>query len=159
AELYKPFGAPLRYIFLPRVFAEDVGFTQFDTHGNAVNQFDVNDYGAELSIGREFGRAAALFVGVRRYSGDVDGNIRDPSLQRADFDGGEYVLNLQYDRLDDRYFPSTGGFFKLGLIDSDESLGADSEFSQIEAQAFHAWSRSRHNFVVGGRYNTTLDDD
>jgi NTE family protein len=159
AELYKPFGPPLRNIFLPRLFAEDVQFTQFDSHGNAVNQFDVNDYGAQVSIGREFGRAAALFLGVRRYTGDVDVNIGDPSLQRSNFDAGEYVLNLQYDRLDDRYFPSDGSYLKFDYFDSDESLGSDSQFEQIDAFAMHVWTRSRHNFLIGARYATTLDEN
>jgi NTE family protein len=158
-ELYKPFGPPLRNIFLPRVFAEKIGFTQFDDDGNATGEFDVTDYGAEVLIGREFGRAAALFAGVRRYAGDVDVRIGDPSFESFDFDGGEYIVSFQYDRMDDRYFPSAGGVLAMTYINSNENLGADAEFEQVEFSGFHVWSKARHNFQVGARFDTTTSGD
>jgi NTE family protein len=159
AELYKPFGAPLRYIFLPRLFGEKVEFTEFNGNGDALSQFDVTDYGAQVSIGREFSRSSALFAGIRRYAGDVNVRIGDPATPEFDFDGGEYVFNFQYDRMDDRYFPSAGGLLSLSYINSNEALGADAEFDQVEFAALHAWTRTRNNLVVGARYDTTLDSD
>ena len=159
SELYKPFGDSLRWIFLPRLFWENVTFDAFDSDGNATHVLKVKDYGAQVSIGREFGRAAALFAGVRRYTGDVDVSIGDPDVPDFDFDGGDYVLSFQYDRLDDRYYPSTGGGGTLTLVKSDESLGADAGFEQVDIFAVHAWTHLRHTLLLGARLDTTLDDD
>jgi NTE family protein len=158
-ELYKPFGDELRWILLPRLFWENVSFDVFDGDGNATHVLRVKDYGAQVSIGREFSRAAALFAGVRRYTGDVDELIGDPNVPEFEFDGGEYVLSFQYDRLDDRYYPSTGTGGTLTYVDSDDSLGADAEFEQVDAFAVHAWTHLRHTLILGGRVQTTLDDD
>jgi NTE family protein len=158
-ELYKPFGRQLRTIFLPQVFWEDFDFIEYDEDGNALNQFAIEDYGASLALGREFSRHAAIFVGLRRYSGDVDVNIGNPEVSDFDFDGGEYTLGFQYDRLDDRYFPSTGSFVTLEYVSSSESLGADAEFDQVTLAAFRAWTKLRNSLQLGLRYYTTLDDD
>ena len=100
-----------------------------------------------------------MFGGVRRYTGDVDVRIGDPATPKFDFDGGEYVLNFQYDQIDDRYFPSEGGTVNASYINSDDSLGADENFDQVELSALHTWTRSRHNFTIGARYDSTLDND
>jgi NTE family protein len=158
-ELYKPFGDALRWIFLPRLFWENVTYDAFDSDGNATHVLKVKDYGGQVSIGREFGRAAALFAGIRRYAGDVDVSIGDPDVPDFDFDGGDYVLSFQYDRLDDRYYPSSGSGGTLTFVKSDESLGADAEFEQIDIFAVHAWTHLRHTLLLGARLDTTLDDN
>ncbi|MGI9283798.1 MAG: BamA/TamA family outer membrane protein, partial [Pseudomonadales bacterium] len=72
---------------------------------------------------------------------------------------GAVVLQAQYDRLDDRYFPSSGSLADIEYANYRDELGSDDEFEQIRATAFHAWTVDRHTYMGGLRYNTTLDDD
>ena len=48
---------------------------------------------------------------------------------------------------------------QLNYIKSDESLGADAEFEQIELSMFNAVTRGKHTAWFGSSFNTTLDDN
>ena len=47
----------------------------------------------------------------------------------------------------------------MSYIGSSESLGADAEFDQVEFNGFHVWSKARHSFQVGARFDTTTSGD
>jgi NTE family protein len=66
---------------------------------------------------------------------------------------------LYYDRLDDRYLPTRGVYSYLRYTGSLEGLGADQAFDQVDFLAFGTHTFGLHNFIWGGRYNTSLDDD
>jgi outer membrane translocation and assembly module TamA len=79
----------------------------------------------------EIERHAALSAGIRYKSGDVDLDIGDPAQQDFSFDNAAYVLQFEYDRVDDSYFPSTGTTFQVKYLDYNEDLGSDEGYEQI----------------------------
>ena len=85
--------------------------------------------------------------------------VGDPSQDNFRFKGGEWALNVVFDRLDNRYLPSSGSFAQFNYIVSDESLGADAEFEQLQLSLFSAVTRGRHTAWFGTQFNSTLDDD
>lgn len=156
-ELYKYFDPNLRWFIQPQLAAERRGITQYDEDGDALMRMQVDQYGAGLGIGREFGRHGAIKGGVTVYTGNVDVDIGPPGVEDEDFDGGEYFLTGLYDRLDDRYFPGHGDLLRVNYYNSDESLGADREYEQILFDGLSARTYGDHSLMAGGRYYETLD--
>ena len=158
-EYYKPFGDDLRYVMLPQATYEQRVFNDFDGDGNRLNQFDVQQRAMAIAVGREFSRHGGLFFGARAFRGQADLIIGDPAIPNIDFSGGEWFVTAQYDRLDDPFFPTLGSALALQYNRSSETLGADTDYEQFIAEGFKAWTRGRHNLILGAIYETTLDDD
>lgn len=156
-EMYKYLGPELRWFVQPQIIVERRGITQYDEDGDALMSMQVDQYGAALSLGREFGRHGAVTGGVNLFSGNIDVDVGPPGLDDQDFDGAEYVLTGLYDRLDDRYFPGDGELLRVNYYNSDESLGADVEYEQIMFDALSARTYGSHSMMAGGRYYETLD--
>lgn len=159
AELYKPLDTRQKFIFVPSLFGERREIIQFDDDGDKLNEFQVNQVGVSAAIGREFGRHAAVFLGIQRSHGDVDLEIGDPRLEDFQFDNGAYGIRAQSDRLDDSYFPSSGSLVDIEYTNYRNALGSDDEFEQVRASVLHAWTVDRHTLIGGLRYNTTLDNN
>ncbi len=159
AEYYKPLDEQLRWILRPAILAHRREFRVFDSAGNTLEEWEFDEYSAEIVFGREFGRHAGLFLSVSRYAGDAAIDIGDPAQPDFSFDGGEWAVEAVYDRLDNRYLPSNGSFARLQYIKSDTGLGADANFEQLRFSLFSARSGGRHTAWFGTEYNTTLDDN
>jgi NTE family protein len=157
--LYKAVDPALHIIVLPRVWYERAHLNTYDDGGHQTGAYRVDDWGGEFILGREFGRAAFLGAGVRRYKGKADLTVGEADLSEPHFDGGEWLANFQYDRVDNRYMPSTGSTGVLTYLRSEQSLGADAHFTQIMSNWFTAWSTGQHTLIGGFRYNTTLHND
>ena len=89
----------------------------------------------------------------------MDITVGNPDFRPFKFDGGELYIELGYDRLDNRYLPTRGLYSQLKYINSVKNLGADVDFDQLEFSIFSSHTFGRHNFIWGGQYNTSLDDD
>ena len=50
AELYKPFDRRLRYILLPKISAQRRAVFVYDDNGNRLNQFQISEYSAGVTI-------------------------------------------------------------------------------------------------------------
>jgi NTE family protein len=157
AEVYKAVNPPLHFYIRPEVFAEKQDLDTFDDSGHVVNTYQVTQFGGQLDALYEFGTYAAVSAGVRRFSGDANVEIGDPKLPGYSYNGAEYVLNASLDRLDDRYFPSSGTLANLTYLKSTTALGADEPYEQIMSQAFGAWTYGRHTWIGGIKYDATID--
>ena len=159
-ELYKPLTDDLRWIVRPLLSYENRDIGTFDDDGNKLSEVDVEQYGLEVAAGHEFGTHAALFAGVRSFSGDVSVGVGDPNTPDIDYDGGEWFIGAEYDRIDDRYFPSEGSTAHITYVVSSDFLGADNDdYEQIIFNAFKVWSWGKHSIQAAGRFKTTLDDN
>jgi NTE family protein len=156
ADLYKYIDRRAKTFVLPRLFAENREFTEY-REAEPVSTHRVSLYGADVAVGREFSRHAALSAGVRTLRGKVTTQIGDPLLDEGSFDGGEYFLDFTYDRLDDRYFPDNGNFARLSYVGSTEALGADFEFGQAAALGVTARTFGRHTLLGGIGVRATVD--
>ncbi|MFT5141291.1 MAG: NTE family protein [Rhodothermales bacterium] len=157
-DYYKPLDDRLRYIFQPEFSISRRDLLLFDNSGRALAQVDIDEIGTGLKFGREFGRHAGIFASVSRYSGSAQISLGQPG-PKIRFDGGEWGLSFVYDRLDNRFLPSSGSLIKLDYIVSDKNLGADSEFEQIQFDFLSSKTWGEHNLLLAGRFNTTLDNN
>lgn len=158
SELYQPLDRQRRWIVLPALQWGNFKINQFDDSGEKTRQYSIDRGRASLGFGYEFGRSGIISAGLRRYSGEVEVNIGEPEPD-YDFDGGEYILSLTLDRMDDRYFPGRGFYSSNQYLNSRESLGADAEFEQLITQHFYAHTWNRHTLIGGLHYNITFDNN
>jgi NTE family protein len=157
-ELYQPLDRQRRWIVLPTLQWGHFNVNQFDDNGNKIRQSGINQASAGFGLGYEFGRSGIVSAGLRRYGGEVGVNIGEPEPD-YDYEGGEYILQLTLDRMDDRYFPGHGFYSSTQYVNSHESLGADAEFEQLITQNFFAHTWGRHTLIGGLNYNITLDNN
>ena len=159
AYLYKYVNPTLKVYLEPQLFAEQRLLTTYDADGNALQSNEVTQYGGSLAIGRELGRSAAVSLGIRAYSGDVEVRTGNPMQPSYDYDGAEYFVSAIYDRFDDRYFPGQGQFLNARYSMSDEGLGADEDFDQLRMDAFLAETYGKHSLLLGARYYETTEGE
>jgi len=158
-DYYKPLDDRLRWSFEPGLSWFERPLLIFDSDGDALAEIELEEYGGALTLGREFSRYAKISAGFTRYAGNMDITIGNPDLAPFSFDGAELFAELRYDRLDDRYLPTRGLYSTLKYTNSVESLGADISFEQLEFSIFSSHTFGLHNFMWGGQYNTSLQDD
>ncbi len=159
ADYYKPLDDGLKYNFRPGISIFSRPMLIFDGNGDALAELRLDEVGASVTLGREFGRHAAVYAGITRYAGKMDITVGNPNLTPFNFQGSEIFLEFQFDRLDDRYLPRKGMYSNLKYSTSLESLGADTSFNQLEFSLFGTHTFGLHNFMLGGQYNISLDDN
>lgn len=158
-DYFRPLDDGLKYSFEPTAYWLDRPLYFYDSNGDARAEVELNEWGGSVSLGREFERHAKFTLGYTRYAGKMDITVGDPGIEAFSFNGGEVFAELRYDRIDDRFLPTTGIFSLLKYTDSIKGLGADYSFDQIEFRVFGSHPVGFHNFMWGGQYNTSLGND
>ena len=158
-DYYLPMDDGLKYSFRPSASWFSRPLLIYDDTGDALAEVELDEYGGAITLGRDFGRFAKLSAGFTRYRGKMDITIGNPELRPFSFDGAEAFVELDYDRLDDRFLPTHGTLAQFKYTRSAESLGADLSFDQLEFMLFSSHTFGFHNLMIGGRYNTSLDDN
>jgi NTE family protein len=156
AEYYQPLDVGLRYFINTRAFFDSRSFSHFEGD-DEIEEFRVQRYGVDLAAGRVLGRWGEVRVGLRRYAGEAEVRIGDPSVPDIDIDAAEAYLQFYYDTLDNRNWPHSGAIARWDLLESVESLGADTDFSQslFSVGGARTWDK---NTVFGGLlFNYTID--
>jgi len=159
ADYYRPLDDGLKYSFQPSLSIFSRPLLIFDDKGHALAEIELDEIGAAITLGREFGRHTKISTGFTRYAGEMDITIGNPEFAPFKFDGAEVFMELDYDRLDDRYLPTRGVLASLKYTNSTRSLGADIGFNQLEASLFASHTFGLHNLIWGGQYNTSLDEN
>jgi NTE family protein len=157
-EYYHPLDPGNHNLLVTRGGLEKRNVSLYDSEGNNLAEYGV--YLAVLQAGwvRQFGEYGALGIGLRRGTGHAELQTGDPAaLPDFDVDVGEAVASLTLDRLDNLYFPRDGYIAQLGYTMSRESLGADTQFDQVDFDALAAKSFGRHSVQGGLRYHSTID--
>jgi NTE family protein len=111
--------------------------------------------GLELYAGREFGNYGAATLGWRRRHGEQTVVAGSPALPNVEFNVGEVWWSLSEDRLDSFVLPRDGSYTSLSGTHSRRSLGADSDFDQLNFDATYARAIGAHSGFVGVRYHET----
>ncbi len=158
-EYFKPLDDALKYSFEPNAYWFSRPLYLYDSSGDALAEIELDEWGGALSLGREFHRHAKFTLGYARYAGKMKITVGDPAIEPFSFNGGELFAELKYDRLDDRFLPTKGLYSALKYTDSIKDLGASSSFNQVEFTIFSSHTYGFHNFIWGGQYNTSLDED
>ena len=159
ADYYRPLDDGLKYSFQPSLSIFSRPLLIFDDNGHALAEIELDEAGAAIAFAREFNRHASISTGFTRYVGEMDITIGNPDLKPFSFDGAEVFVELDFDRLDDRYLPTRGVLASLKYTNSSRSLGADIGFNQLEVSLFASHTFGLHNLLWGGQYNTSLDQN
>ncbi len=159
ADYYRPLDDGLKYSFQPSLSIFSRPLLIFDDNGHALAEIELDEAGAAIAFAREFNRHAKISTGFTRYVGEMDITIGNPDLKPFSFDGAEVFVELDFDRLDDRYLPTRGVLASLKYTNSSRSLGADIGFNQLEVSLFASHTFGLHNLLWGGQYNTSLDEN
>ncbi len=159
ADYYRPLDDGLKYNFHPSFSLFTRPLLIYDEKGHALAEIELDEVGIAFAFAREFGRYARVAVGYTRYAGNMDITIGNPGLTPFDFDGAESFIELEIDRLDDRFLPTRGYLATVKYTNSSESLGADTRFNQFELSVFSSHTFGLHNIILGGQYNISLGDN
>ncbi|MDR7135915.1 NTE family protein [Lysobacter niastensis] len=128
----------------------------FDTEGNNTATYATHLGALEAAWVREFGNYGAAQIGIRRGAGEAEVQTGDPDLPDLNFQVGEVAAVVTVDRLDSVYFPRDGYFGRLGYKRSDEALGADTDFDQLDLDVVYAHRFGLHAIELGARYHSTI---
>ena len=128
----------------------------FDTEGNNTATYTARLAALEAAWVREFSNYGAVQIGIRRGAGEAEVQTGDPGLPDVNFQVGEVAAVITVDRLDSVYFPRDGYFGRLGYKRSDEALGADTDFDQLDLDLIYAHRFGLHAIELGARYHSTI---
>jgi NTE family protein len=138
------------------VYAEWRDLTIYNAQEKADAVLNIDQWGANFAIQREFANRASLWGGVRLYDGSITADVGTIPSGTGSFKGGEYAAGFDYDTLDDRYYPSSGVWARAQYLNADDSLGSDAVYDQSIQTVLAANTWGRHTFIGNLRYSTTL---
>ena len=132
-EFYQPIGVrPGPFVSFYGQLKAEPWYIYFDNE--RVAEYDVDTRLAGADVGYAFGRYAEVRLGLRYEYLSARPTTASPLFLPATDEDGGFSLRVRYDRMDDPYFPRTGGRF-----------GAEA-FSAIPS-----WSENEH--VTRGRFD------
>lgn len=125
--------------------------------GEIFGQARIRETVGRLSVGRIFGNAAQVTVGVLRGSGSTRANIGS-GIPSSEYDIGGYVAAAAYDTYDNIYFPRKGTRASLSWVGQRESAGASFEVDVVSANLGTARSWGDGTLIAGFSIDSQLDD-
>ena len=158
-EIYQPLDYSSLYFVNPRLLYSKKTINMYAPDGGALGEYDLTQYGGDLSAGRELGTWGELRIGIRRITGKaeiVKGMANQPSYH---FEKGEVYTRLSADTLDNIGFPRNGYAGFIEYIRSEQGIGADSPFDQVLFKADTAVSVGPNTLIAGAKLFITVDDD
>jgi len=164
AEFYQPLEVRSRFFIAPYVGYRDYDATTLGPEygpGDPVGIWRVRRLTSQLDSGWNVFRNSQLRLGLFRNLGEYRTDVEiGGKLPEDRFDEGGIAASLRYDRLDNAYFPTRGGFFYAEYQLQRDELGADTNFERWQAIAQGALSfgaKDRNTLVLTGRTGQSLD--
>ena len=156
AQYYMPFDNRNRYQLYTELEYKNPNTHLYNDDGDKVATYNVQSFGGEVRIGREFGNHAAVSVGIERSSARASVEVGLPALRSFDSENGAWSVRAVTDRLDSLFFPRSGYFAALSYTSSEDWLGSDTDYTQVGADLLLAKAFGRHAVQLGGAYHSTL---
>ena len=158
-DLYKYIDSSAKHFVIPQLFTEQRRFNVYD-NGLASSQDEVFFYGGSLAFGREFSQHSAFELGLRPYEGDVTTNIGETRLNEANFETNEIFASYSYDKLNDRYLPSSGLLVEADYNYAAKKIGGDNDYKQVNFKVLGAKTFNKRHIVLGRLIlKTTLNNE
>ncbi|MFN2384627.1 MAG: patatin-like phospholipase family protein [Gemmatimonadota bacterium] len=147
SEWYQPLDVAGRWFLAPQAWGEWTEQALF-TDGRPTAEYDVRRVVAGLDLGRQFGQAVELRLGVRR--GRVKGRVGPGAADLPDRndDLGGFRIAAALDRLDAVNFPHRGVLLESELVLSRTALGAARPYERLLARAAGYATRERHTLFL-----------
>ncbi|MFM4770074.1 patatin-like phospholipase family protein [Aeromonas veronii] len=134
-EWYQPFDMRSLYFWQAAASYGSYNVGVYDSDGNNVAVYQVNEGALDGSFGREFPRYGDLRAGYRYRIGDGELNTGTPGWDSFNYKTAQVYTRVSVDRLDNLNFPTSGWISVIEYAKSDPSWGSDSKFDQVTARA------------------------
>lgn len=162
AEYYQPLEPSLSWFFNPYIyFNREPFYLYYDFQ--EVARFIDNHYYASIRFGRNFSNWGRLYGFAAFDYDNYDVTVAETFAQTPLVSGfeKEYIVGgtLEWDALDNLYFPHHGFKGEATLSNNRAYFSQDPHFTQIESKALAAWSSGKHSLVLGTYYNSTLNGE
>jgi NTE family protein len=155
-ELYKGLGPELRWFVRPRVYAQWDDVVVYDVRGQPTQVVNIDQWGGDLALQREFANHSAVWAGLGYYDGSVTADVGQVPAGVGTFKGGEYSIGYEYDTLDDRYYPSDGAYVRTQYVSSMDELNSDRAYDQFIGTGLAAATWGHYTLIGNANYGTTL---
>jgi len=172
-ELYQPIDAyghlylrPNLFYRNKKVYVSPSILTKQSVESELDETFSLQakEYGARAGIGANMTKDLSLEIGgvVKSVNPSADFVVEtNSSLEYIRQSPKASVYNiyaeLEYDSLDNAYFPRQGYRALISYVYSDQYSGAESRFSQYLVDAAGAYTAGRHTFLPRVKFGSTVD--
>jgi len=157
-SLYQPFDVGQQFFVEPKLFAGQTLENVF-LDGDHVATVEFRDLGGRLDFGWNMNQAAQLRLGYWASDRRASVQTGPPDVLAIDADDAGLAFAAHYDSRDAASFATSGMSAAIEYYQSDESLGADSEWERIEAGVRKAVPLRRNLMWVSLAGGTGLGDD
>jgi NTE family protein len=157
AEFYQPLSKDLTWFVNPSVSIQRtpaIFYYDFD----AIADFVTTTGQVELSLGRNFGNWGRLSGYWQYEHDDIKQETGFYIVQNQYQNNAEVGLLLEWDTVDNLYFPHHGMKGEINVSTFDETFGGENHFSQLSIRNLGAISKGKHALALGTLYNRTISD-
>lgn len=156
-EIYQPLGVESKYFLSASAFFENKKLrTYSDSSQRAEAEYNISQWGGDLSLGRNISNWGELRFGINKSAGEAEVEIGSPSVKDIDFDDGYYFVSARVDTLDNLYFPRSGWLNSITWLSSSNFLGADSAYEQMELKFSSAMTWGKGTLLTKLNYGATI---
>jgi NTE family protein len=158
AEIYQPLNVNLDFFVSAKAGLVTTVFP--NTINNNVDSIErFHRTYLDLSTGKIFNQTTQLNFGYYYSDGYTDTISGNSLFSDGDFREGLLYTSIFHDSLDNLSFPNTGFFGGLGFKASQEKLGADDDYEQIQLLLSGAGTYKRYTIFTRAILETTINED
>jgi NTE family protein len=158
AEIYQPLNVNLDFFVSAKAGLETTVFP--NTINNNVDSIErFHRTFLDLSTGKIFNQTTQFNFGYYYSDGYTDTISGNSLFSDGDFKEGLLYTSVFHDSLDNLSFPNTGFFGGLGFKASQEKLGADDDYEQIQLLLSGAGTYKRYTVFTRAILETTINED
>ena len=158
AEIYQPLNVNLDFFVSAKAGLHTTVFP--NTINNKVDSIErFHRTFLDLSTGKIFDQTTRLNFGYFYSDGYTDTISGNSLFSDGDFREGLLYASVFHDSLDNLSFPNTGLFGGLGFKASQEKLGADEDYEQIQLMLSGAGTYRRYTVFTRAILETTINED
>lgn len=158
AEIYQPLNVNLDFFVSAKAGLHTTIFP--NTINNKVDSIErFHRTYIDLSTGKILDQTTQFTFGYFHSDGYTDTTSGNSLFSDGDFREGLLYASVFHDSLDNLSFPNTGFFGGLGFKASQEKLGADSDYEQIQLILSGAGTYRRYTVFTRAILETTINED
>ncbi|MCY2959383.1 MAG: patatin-like phospholipase family protein [Planctomycetota bacterium] len=158
SEFWQPIDRAARWFVAPAIAYEQER-VNVTINEDVVAALDVWALGGRLDVGRVLGEWGEARVGIVQQTGHIGLAVGTPGLiDGEDFDQGFAEGSVTIDTVDSLALPREGTIGRVVVTSPVDVLGGEQQ-SYLQAQIDHAMTWDRTTLVLGGEFDSALDDE
>ncbi|NOQ69680.1 MAG: hypothetical protein GQ573_06215 [Gammaproteobacteria bacterium] len=158
AEIYQPLNVNLDFFVAAKTGIDTTIFPNvINTHVDSIERFH-RSY-LDLSAGKIFKQTTQINLGLRHNEGRTVTISGNSLFSDGNFREGFFYVRWFHDSLDNLSFPNSGIFGGIGFQSSQEKLGADSDYEQLQLLLSGAGTYKRYTVFSRAIIETTINEN